>query len=146
MLKCEIKHLDVAPFMFPLSLSLELDLSITVQPAVNAVTFVAPPGSRWKHFDQRENGKLMITPKTLCHVTTERNWNGIHVGANIAPGNVSLWGTALQVFTTFIGLGKWEGKTVTFSSQYHQSSLTKYITQIEQSIITSLLCSHKVNE
>lgn len=51
----------------------------------------------------------------------------------------------LQAFAAFrnLGLKTW---TLSLQSQHHQSSLTKCITQIEQSIIASLLCPHRVNE
>lgn len=50
----------------------------------------------------------------------------------------------LQAFTAFrnLGLKTW---TLSLQSQYHQSSLAKCITQIERSIIASLLCPHRVN-
>lgn len=50
----------------------------------------------------------------------------------------------LQAFTAFrnLGLKTW---TLSLQSKYHQSSLTKCITQIEHSIIASLLCPHRVN-
>lgn len=55
-------------------------------------------------------------------------------------------GNRLQAWTTFISPGEGKKWTLSFQSQHNQSSLTKYITQIERSIITSLLCPHGVNK
>lgn len=79
----------------------------SLHPTTSPGEFLLPFKWHWHLFQKILTRKKIIYdhPQTLCHVITPSNWNGNTCGATTAQANMSLWGTALQLFVTF---GLWE--------------------------------------
>lgn len=144
----EEKQVNVASIAMHVVYMAYMNMSRKVPCESSPFTSAVPLTSRCKHCEQREDGETNDYSQNRPSCDRTEKLKHHPCGANIGPGNVSLWANSppgiRNIYCSRRG-GK-KKKTLTFSSNYHQSSLTKYISQIEQSIITSLLCSHKINE